>query len=367
MMEYTLDSLCHFYTQKLYSKTGVKKNYCGISKVYLLKWVILLPRYYSDDDEPSRRPGIVDNPSDREFDEYIADFSTFIHYTKCSLCNKQGPCLPIHLPFYRQQIFICAACVYGIHEHLAAFGYFQQLMDEDIRTGKVREQGGAETSVNYVNAEPISSVQQDDDEKVPLHVDDDIIEEFELNPLLVDHEDPGPRYEADRLAVDFSTFSQDTPLFSDPPQKSVSCFATEVIMRRKCFPNGSCDWVDYVPANDPQQKERLFEEYISGQNLSRLFRVYYEFYLCFHNWVDGSDSFEQIQTQLEDQLDAIKKVIHWHTQGKIKVHNTDSSPSILYFHSTADIFHEVMDHPSISFYIDDTEIITLARGSTQSC
>jgi len=87
------------------------------------------------DESRFKRPGIVNNPSDREFAEYAKFFSSFIHHTKCSLCNKALPCLPMHLPFYREQVFVCVECVYVIHEHLALFGYLEELSDEEIREG----------------------------------------------------------------------------------------------------------------------------------------------------------------------------------------------------------------------------------------
>ena len=121
-----------------------------------------MPNYsFNDKGDTYKTPGIVDNPSDREFAEYIEYFSSFIHITKCSLCNKLLPCLPMHLPFYREEVFVCAECVYGIHEHLAAFGYLQQIMDEDIRKGKIREHQTENGEVQYVPVDKLSSFDTD--------------------------------------------------------------------------------------------------------------------------------------------------------------------------------------------------------------
>lgn len=325
-----------------------------------------MPRYYSDDDDESRTPRIVDNPSDREFEKYLADFSSFIHHTKCSICNKPGPCLPVHLPFFLQQVFVCAECVYIIHQQLACVGYFEQLMNQDIREGKVRELGGEQVSADYVNVEPISSVPQDDTENIPLHVDDDVIEEYELTPCIVDHDNPGPQYEAGYFVVDFSRFSLETSFFADPPEKSVSPFVSEVFMRRKCFPDGSCKWVDLVPVNDPIPKQSFMDEYFTGTNPSRLYRGSISFSVCFSHSIDGRDSLKNIRNQLTDLINAVKHLQAWLVQDKANIYQTSTSPAIIDFLPSVDIFPEVLKHPGISYHFDEDEIITLAQDASKS-
>ena len=316
-----------------------------------------MPRYYSDDDDETRSPRIVDDPSDSELDQYFADFSSFIYQTKCSLCDNHGPCLPIHLPFFQQQVFICADCLFLLHQHLACAGYFEQSMNQDIREGKVREMGGEKTSADYVNVEPLSSSSPED---VPLHVSEEVIEEFELQPLAVDHEDPGPQYEEGYLVVDFSDFFQDGPVFSDPPEFSEVQLVSEVLMRRKVSPTGSYSWVDIVPANDLVQKQGLLDEYLSGSNLSRLFRGAISFSIILSHRIDGQDSLEDIQFQLTDLIEAIQQLQAWHSQDKVKIIQTSTSPAIIDFLASVDIFSEVLVHPGISSYIIEDEIVTLA-------
>jgi hypothetical protein len=182
-------------------------------------------------------------------------------------------------------------------------------------------------------------------------------------PLNVDSKD-SPDDRKDELsykAVDFSQFSQDTPLFVKS-SSSDSEFVFEVFFREKYNSDGSCSRIDVIPTNDPERKQELFKGYFSGKISSPLFRGEFEFILCFHNWIKSSDSFDKILSDLDEQSDIVRRLLKWQSQGKIKVLQVDDSPSMLYFTTTIDIFQEVFTHSAIIFDIIDDYTVTLVQN-----
>lgn len=183
-------------------------------------------------------------------------------------------------------------------------------------------------------------------------------------PLNVDskHSPDDRKDDSGYKAVDFSQFSQDTPLFVDSCSLSDSEFVVEVFFREKYHSDSSCSRIDIIPINDLERKQELFKDYFSRKISSPLFRGEFEFIICFHNWIKSSDSFDKILSDLDKQSDIVKRLQQWHSQGKIKVLHVDDSPSMLYFTTTIDIFQEVLTHSAIIFDIIDDSTVTLVQN-----
>lgn len=163
-------------------------------------------------------------------------------------------------------------------------------------------------------------------------------------------------------AIDLEHFVRDQSLFNNSFELSTPIFVEEIIAKKEWSPEGHWKWDDVVAANDPISKLRLLKKYFSKENSKRLYRAKFEFYLSFHNWIDPTQPFSEILIHLKDQYDALSLIADWYDQGKIKIVGKDSSPALLNFLVTLDIFHEAIALSGIGYNINDTEKATLAKN-----
>jgi hypothetical protein len=279
------------------------------------------------------------------FDEESQRYLSFISFTRCSICNNKHPCLPMNLPWYRTEVLICNKCLYNVYNFLSVLGKFKAQMDHDIRAGTIREQITPTSDVSYVRVYP------------PIDLSDDPPPNGKLNQF----------YPFDKIEIDYDEhererFIKDQSLFANPPELSAPYFVEEIIARKKISPEGYYQWEDIVAANDPLSKRKLVDKYFTEENPRRLYRFSIDFSLCFHNWIDPTQTFPKMLIRLKDQYDALSLVAEWHDQNKIEIFGKDSSPSFLNFIVTPDILYEALAHPGIGHNILDFEIATLAQN-----
>lgn len=181
------------------------------------------------------------------------------------------------------------------------------------------------------------------------------LDENETEADLVIHEDGV-------WALNFEQFFEENPLFDDSCKISSPEFVTEVITKKIYPSHGAFSCEDIVSVNDTASKLKIFKQYFSEENPKRLYRFRIQFYLCFHNWIDSTQSFSEMLLQLENQYEAVSLMKKWHDQGKIDIINAESSPSFLFFLVTPDIFHEALTKQGIGHEIIDLDQATLAQN-----
>lgn len=182
-----------------------------------------------------------------------------------------------------------------------------------------------------------------------------------MTKLHTQYDEESPMYEDDTWAIPFGLFSHDTSLFSDFPDLPTSKFVEEVFVHKRKLDDDGYQWVDIVAVNDSTSKKELFKEYFSQDEPERLFRLEFEFYLSFHNWVDPTKSFPEMLIRLKEQLAALSFVSDCYDQRKVQITKTDDSPAILYFLVTPDIFNEVLANPGIDYALNPNQVATLAQ------
>jgi hypothetical protein len=183
-----------------------------------------------------------------------------------------------------------------------------------------------------------------------------------MTELNTQYDEESPKYEDDTWAIPFSLFSQEASLFSDFPDLTTPEFVEEVFARKEKLDSGSYQWIDIVGVYESKSKRDLFNEYFSQGKPVRLFRSEIEFYLSFHNWVDATTTFDKMIFRLQEQSEALLLVAEWYKEGKIKITNTDESPSVLYFLVTPDIFNKVLANPGIGYTLNYNYLATLAQN-----
>ncbi|MHA1945094.1 MAG: hypothetical protein ACXAC6_06600 [Candidatus Hodarchaeales archaeon] len=182
-----------------------------------------------------------------------------------------------------------------------------------------------------------------------------------MTKLNTQYDEKSPKYEDDTWAIPLKLFSQDASLFSDFPELTTPEFVEEVFVHKKELDKNGFQWVDIIAVNDSKSKQELFKEYFSQENPLRIFRLEIEFYLSFHNWVDPTKSFPEMQIRLKEQVDALSLVADWYDKGKVEITNTDNSPALLYFLVTPDIFNKVLANPGIGYTLNPNQVATLAQ------
>ena len=182
-----------------------------------------------------------------------------------------------------------------------------------------------------------------------------------MTKLNTQYDGESPKYEDDTWGIPFELFSQETSLFDDSSDFTIPEFVEEVFALKEKFASGSYQWIDIVGVQDSKSKREIFKEYFSQDPPKRLFRSEFTFYLSFHDWVDSTQSFSEMLLRLQDQYCALLLIADWYEEGKVKITNVDSSPSLLNFLVTPDIFNEVLDNPGIGYTLNPNEVATLAQ------